>query len=129
MTGNLRVVNINTSPKINTTLFMKKERVKMISLFKRKRKINEDVLQQVRDMRCLVCNTTPCDPCHIRSRGAGGDDDLNNLMPLCRACHRLQHAVGLVRFARTHGAVKDALWAKGWEIAMDGDGNKRLRMI
>jgi hypothetical protein len=42
--------------------------------------------------RCEWC-LTPCrpDPAHVRSVGSGGDDADDNLVSLCRLCHRASH--------------------------------------
>jgi len=53
----------------------------------------------VRGLDCCACGAAgPSDPAHVKSRGAGGhawtDDGRGNIIPLCRACHGLQHAKG-----------------------------------
>ena len=43
-----------------------------------------------RDSVCLVCGTTPCEPCHIKHRGMGGKNagwEAEEWVPLCRKCH------------------------------------------
>jgi hypothetical protein len=50
---------------------------------------------------CLVCGIQPSDyndldPHHITTRGAGGEDSLENIAPLCHACHRQLHQGGIV---------------------------------
>lgn len=45
----------------------------------------------IRAMPCWGCGSWPSDSCHVRSRGAGGPNEDFNIIPLCRACHRLQH--------------------------------------
>jgi 5-methylcytosine-specific restriction endonuclease McrA len=74
-----------------------------------------DTLQQTREMPCAACGAKPpSDPDHIRTRGAGGTDDLWNLMPLCRKCHTLKHAQGLNGLKDKHPRVKAVLIEKGW---------------
>lgn len=80
------------------------------------RKKDRNLLDEMRDEPCLVCKHTPSDPCHIKSKGAGGEDSYENVVPLCRVHHRLQHTVGWNRFARTHPTVLKALEARGWEL-------------
>ena len=46
----------------------------------------DDGLDWIRLSRCLVCRKTPCDPHHVKTRGAGGKDE-NNVVPLCRQHH------------------------------------------
>ena len=58
----------------------------------------------VRGLDCCACGAAgPVDPAHVRSRGAGGhawtDDGRGNIIPLCRACHGLQHAKGWAALA------------------------------
>lgn len=81
---------------------------------KHKRIVNKELLASVREMRCLVCGFTPCDPAHVRSRGAGGGDTEHNIMPLCRADHSLQHSMGIYRFALKFPAVMWWLKEHGW---------------
>ena len=45
-----------------------------------------------RESTCLVCGTTPSEPCHIVHRGLGGAKagwDIEEWIPLCRVCHNL----------------------------------------
>lgn len=45
--------------------------------------------------RCQECGRalewSECEMDHIRSRGRGGDDHLDNLQTLCPPCHRRKH--------------------------------------
>ena len=62
---------------------------------KPKRVRNEEVLSIVRQKPCFACGKEgPSDPHHVRSRGAGGGDTLENLYALCREHHQMIHAVG-----------------------------------
>jgi 5-methylcytosine-specific restriction endonuclease McrA len=50
-------------------------------------KIREAILH--RDGKCMNCGATwGLAPHHIRSRGAGGKDELDNLITLCMVCHQ-----------------------------------------
>lgn len=41
---------------------------------------------------CLACSwDRPVEAHHLLSRGQGGDDVMNNLVPLCASCHRAYH--------------------------------------
>lgn len=62
-------------------------------------------LDAVRDMDCLICDNTPCDPAHIRTGGGGGmglkpPDDM--VVPLCHEHHHEQHQIGERRFWSTY---------------------------
>ncbi len=69
---------------------------------KPKRKINLELLALVRTLPCVGCAKWPTDnepthPHHVTSRGAGGHDTPENLMPVCVLCHTLIHKVGYGR--------------------------------
>jgi hypothetical protein len=55
------------------------------------------------------------DAAHVRSRGAGGNDEAN-LVPLCRDHHQEQHRIGIRSFETRYGldlkAEAHALWAQ-----------------
>jgi len=43
-----------------------------------------------RESKCLVCGTTPCEPCHLHHRGMGGAKagwSVEEIVPLCRKHH------------------------------------------
>lgn len=40
---------------------------------------------------CKVCNGTSVDLHHIKLKSAGGSDEVDNLIPLCRKCHDQAH--------------------------------------
>ena len=61
---------------------------------------NPKLLQIIREQPCVICHRSPCDPDHIVTRGAGGDDTPSNLWPLCRSCHTLRHSIGIHRLAQ-----------------------------
>jgi 5-methylcytosine-specific restriction endonuclease McrA len=51
--------------------------------------------------RCLNCGIAPedpqiLDPHHVKTRGSGGEDSLDNIAPLCHPCHRKAHNGRLV---------------------------------
>lgn len=86
---------------------------------KPKRVRNKKLLESFRLLRCIVCAKLGCDPCHIKSRGAGGGDEVDNLMPLCREHHRMQHQKGIVTFVKSFPQVMRYLRAKGWVVEQD----------
>lgn len=58
-------------------------------------------LDSVREMDCVICGASPCDPAHIRHGLGGGmgmkpGDDL--VLPLCHQHHRQQHEIGELNF-------------------------------
>lgn len=58
---------------------------------------------RIQNLPCAVCSHRPPNDCHhIRSRGAGGDDHLRNLLALCRAHHNEVHQIGKKTFYRKH---------------------------
>ena len=67
-----------------------------------------------RHLICEACTRRPAGPAHhIKSRGAGGGDDVSNLLSLCGECHTRIHTEGEGRFVlhypRLHrkiGAIK-----------------------
>jgi predicted restriction endonuclease len=80
-------------------------------------RIRDDKLRKnYHTMRCVVCSRHGCDPCHIKSKGAGGDDVPENMMPLCRIHHTEQHKIGWVTFAKKYPQVANWLLAHGWSI-------------
>jgi len=52
---------------------------------------------RVTDLSVPDCFPTKFDMAHIKSRGAGGSDTLDNVRTLCHACHMKEHTEGVVR--------------------------------
>lgn len=75
---------------------------------------------------CVACGKTPTDRCHIRSKGAGGTWDADNIMPLCRACHQTQHRLGWHTFTERNPAVYLELKVRGFSFVKEF-GIVRLR--
>jgi hypothetical protein len=60
---------------------------------KQKRVKNQKLLDFVKKQPCVACGWNgdrfrPIDPHHITTKGAGGGDTENNVIPLCRVCHQ-----------------------------------------
>lgn len=68
-----------------------------------------------RNMPCIACRCFEGVVAHhIKTRGAGGSDEVENLMPVCQKHHLEIHQHGLVRFAEKYNLSQ---WLKdyGWE--------------
>lgn len=65
---------------------------------------------------CVVCGSDRVDACHIKSRGAGGTTDENNIFYACRIHHIEQHQIGIVSFAMKYKKVFFDFEKKGWVI-------------
>ena len=52
---------------------------------------------RARDPYCRVCGGKREHVHHIKSRGAGGDDDVRNMIGLCSGCHSRAHAGEIFR--------------------------------
>jgi len=77
---------------------------------------NPALLQEVREMPCVVCARFGCDPHHVKSRASIGHDVPQNLMSLCRECHTLMHKIGLTQMAEKYSQVKQWLLENGWTL-------------
>ena len=84
---------------------------------------DEDILDFYRKRRCDICGKRPTDACHIRTKGAGGHDEHNNLMSLCREHHTEQHQIGFYKMVQKYPFFGQFLAQKNWIF----DGNKKLR--
>ena len=75
---------------------------------KNKRVVDKELCDRTKHTPCAVCGQVPAgDVHHVTTRGAGGGDTKENLMPLCRAHHTEIHAIGygkaLTQWPRLHG--------------------------
>lgn len=71
------------------------------SLQKEKRLIDKQFQEIVEWQSCVACGKIgPNDAHHVTSRGAGGGDTWNNLMPLCREHHAQWHQEGISRMLK-----------------------------
>ena len=67
------------------------------------------------DTYCLVgkdCWGNP-EPHHLKTRGAGGSDDYENIMPLCRKHHTEIHSSGKNRFVEKY-RLQSWMRERGW---------------
>ena len=51
---------------------------------------------------CEVCGNFSTAPHHIRTRGAGGNDESGNLLALCTTHHTEAHTMGIQSFANKY---------------------------
>ena len=77
---------------------------------------NKALRDSYKTMRCLICGTSPCDPCHIKTYGSGGLDDESNLLNLCRKHHSESHNLGWGFFCIKYSIVELELIKKGWKL-------------
>ena len=68
----------------------------------------------IRGLACCVCQRSPVQAHHVKSRGAGGTSE--HLVPLCPNCHMAVHQAGAKTFERamdvdlTHEAQALEAW-------------------
>lgn len=87
------------------------------SLEKPRRTQNRKLLDEIKKLPCVVCGSkSMVDPCHIRSKGAGGPDEEYNVIPMCRDHHAAQHRMGFLKMFEKYPRLKDAVEAKGWRL-------------
>lgn len=72
---------------------------------KKKRIEIPENIEYIKQFPCAVCGCRATDAHHIHTRGAGGGDELENLIQLCRVCHQRCHQLGTYRFLRMHREI------------------------
>lgn len=83
---------------------------------KKKRLSSPQQLQAVKGKRCKVWNCNqPSDPCHIKTRGSGGDDVPDNLISLCRE-HHTEQGQSWIKFLAKYPNIQWELERKGWIV-------------
>lgn len=96
------------------------ETQRMLKHPKKKRIVNRALLDLFKSFPCVVCGEFPCDPCHIKTNGSGGDDVITNLIAFCRKHHTEQHATGWRKMCNKYPMVRFLLQAKGWIVTEIG---------
>lgn len=82
---------------------------------KQRRIKNSKLIQELKQKPCSAClKAPPSDVDHIKTRGSGGDDTINNCWPLCRKCHTLKGRLGLKEFTIRYPRTKHILFERGW---------------
>ena len=84
------------------------------SFWKPERIESEEYLEWVRNRPCLIHQTVPSDPHHLKTVGSGGSD--YTAVPFCRACHDTYHRKGLNFFESTH---KINLWKEAHRLLVE----------
>lgn len=90
------------------------EMAERLGLRKRKRIVDEKLLEEIRTFPCLACLKTPCaEVHHVTTVKAGGDDVPTNLMPLCHEHHMEVHQGGWLKAMGKYPRVRRWLEAAG----------------
>lgn len=95
------------------------------SFFKKKRIVDDALLEQIRKMSCVCCGERPVDPCHVKTRGSGGDDIQSNVFPACRRHHDEQGKAGFYKMTKKYPNLGMWLWNHGWTF----EGRKLVRRL
>jgi len=78
---------------------------------KTKTKRNHHRVENIQQEPCTACGVPgPSEAHHVSTRKAGGGDDADNVMPLCRSCHVRWHSLGVRYMIGHHQGVM--LWLK-----------------
>lgn len=78
--------------------------------------VDLELCKSYQGLPCLCCgDTTGTVGHHIKSKGSGGDDVKENLMPLCVEHHHKIHTYGLTRMCKEFAAVKWFVLDNGYE--------------
>lgn len=74
---------------------------------KHKRKVDLNLLAEVRSLPCAACGTVGNNHAHhLKTRGSGGDDVAENLISLCATHHNEVHALGQYTFQIKYPGAK-----------------------
>jgi len=75
-----------------------------------------DAVRTIKSMVCLICQKSPVDAHHIKTRGSGGHDFIMkekhivlNIVPLCREHHTKIHEMGVDTFKEKFRAFREYL--------------------
>ena len=99
----------------------------MTAFPKQSRIVDSELLEAVRNIVCLGCasidpagareaffeNEMRSHPHHVITKGHGGGDVPQNVMPLCVKHHQEVHR-GLTAFSERYQVAKDWLYGAGW---------------
>jgi len=87
--------------------------------------VDRELIDYIKTLPCIVnsnCSQGGSDPHHIRTVASGGNDEPENVIPLCRRHHsfpdfgEISVHQGLKAFAERYLSVKVWLELAGWEL-------------
>lgn len=84
-----------------------------MNLAKPSRIENKKLLAEIRSLNCTACGKRGSEAHHVTTKGSGGGDVPNNLMPLCRQHHAEIHQYGAVKMGEKYISVKNWLKSHG----------------
>jgi len=75
---------------------------------KPKRKVDKELLRSFRDKPCLIKKDCLGEVCahHVKTKGSGGGDIVDNLIALCLKHHSELHQIGTITFYLKYGLKK-----------------------
>lgn len=88
----------------------------MTEVPKPKRIEDKELVRSYHTKRCVICRKYAPDPAHIKTRGSGGDDVPENILPLCRNHHSEQGQKGFKYMVTKYPLLVKQLAARGWEV-------------
>ena len=92
-----------------------------------KRLVDKEVLATVRRRSCMSCLTTQnIQACHIKTRGAYGEDSYRNVIAMCYKCHDKQGRKGWKYMCDNYAAIR--LHFKTYRISFDKDNRVIMPM-
>lgn len=82
---------------------------------RKQRIVDKRLVREVGKRECAACGRDGVSEVHhIKSRGAGGPDLEENLLPLCHPCHEMTHKIGTIKMMSRYPFLRVALRGKGW---------------
>lgn len=82
---------------------------------KKKRQIDRSLIKLLKEGWCLACGLHNPDVHHIKTVKSGGDDSLENCVPVCRRHHSMWHQMGTSFMAEEFESIYEGLKIRGWE--------------